>query len=367
MRSTCMLKNFTALGAVLAVAACGGGDAATDQATTEQAEQLVPAFQVDEAWPQLPADWVMSSGLGLYVDAGDHVWVSHRAELIEPEHLAAAAQTPARAAPIVMELDPSGRVVQGWEGEFPGVLHGFFVDHNDFVWTTARDQHQIMKFTRDGELVLTIGRENETAGSNDTELMGRPSDIYVAPETNELFVVDGYTNRRVVVFDGETGAYLRHWGAYGERPDDEVRRGPPESVDDAPAQFNLVHAIAGSDDGLIYVADRSNSRIQVFTRAGEFVVERLLRAGSGGAFAVAFSHDPEQQFVFVADGTEHKVWILRRSDLEILGSFGSEGAAPGQFQRPHNLAVDSHGNIYVAEADPGWRVQRFMLQGAGSR
>jgi hypothetical protein len=376
MRSTSTLKNLPALGAnrrsmgsllaVLAVATCGGDDAATDQAATDQA-QLVPAFQVDEAWPQLPADWVMASGLGLYVDAGDHVWVSHRAELVEPEHLEAAAQTPARAAPIVMELDASGQVVQGWEGDLPGVLHGFFVDHNDFVWTTARDQHQIMKFTRDGELVLTIGRENETAGSNDTELMGRPSDIYVAPETNEVFVVDGYTNRRVVVFDGETGAYLRHWGAYGERPDDEVRRGPPESVEDAPEQFNLVHAIAGSDDGLIYVADRSNSRIQVFTRAGDYVQERLLRAGSGGAFAVAFSHDPEQQFVFVADGTEHKVWILRRSDLEILGSFGSEGAAPGQFQRPHNLAVDSRGNIYVAEADPGWRVQRFMLQAAESR
>ncbi|HUF76942.1 MAG TPA: hypothetical protein VMM35_11725, partial [Longimicrobiales bacterium] len=171
MRSTPTLENLPALGAILrsigplvailAVAVCGGDEAATDQA-----QQLVPAFHVDEAWPQLPTDWVMSSGLGLYVDSGDHVWVSHRAELIEPEHLAAAAQTPARAAPIVMELDASGQVVQGWEGELPGVLHGFFVDHNDFVWTTARDQHQIMKFTRGGELVLTIGRENETAGSN---------------------------------------------------------------------------------------------------------------------------------------------------------------------------------------------------------
>lgn len=351
-----------ALLAVLTLASCGGEESMAD------AEQLVPAFAVDEDWPRLPADWVMASGLGLYVDAGDHAWVSHRAELVEPEHLEAAEESPGRRAPIVMELDPDGEVLQGWghpgeEGDLPPVLHGFFVDHQDFVWSTARDQHQVMKFTRDGELVLTIGEENETGGSNDPELLGRPSDIYVDPETDELFVSDGYVNRRVVVFDAETGAYLRHWGAYGERPDDEVEGDPPETLDDAPSQFSLVHAITGSNDGLIYVADRSNSRIQVFTRDGEFVRERILRPGSGGAFGVAFSGDPEQEFVFVADGTEHKVWILRRADLEVLGSFGSEGDGPGQFQRPHNLAADSEGNLYVAEAAPGWRVQRFLFQG----
>jgi len=358
---TAYSTRSAAVGLVLLVAACSG------PGESGQQTQLVPVFEPDTAWPDLPSDWVVSSGLGLFVDANDHVWVSHRAELIEPEHLAAAGPG-ARRAPIVMELDRDGRAVQGWghpgeEGDLPPVLHGFFVDHNGFIWTTARDQEQIMKFTRDGELVLTIGEENQTGGSNDPRLFGRPADVWVDAETNELFVVDGYTNRRVIVLDGETGAYLRHWGAYGERPDDSVRRGPPASLDDLPEQFNLVHGISGSNDGLIYVADRSNSRIQVFTRDGGFVRERLLRPGAGGAFGVAFSPDAAQEFLYVADGTEHKIWILRRADLEVLGSVGREGAGPGEMQRPHNLSVDARGNLYVAEADPGWRVQRFLLRG----
>jgi DNA-binding beta-propeller fold protein YncE len=334
----------------------------------EGSQDGIPSFQVDLDWPQLPADWVMASGLGLFVDSRDHVWISHRAELISPEDLEAVEEGPGVPAPLVMELDPRGEVVQGWGTpedieEWPPVLHGFFVDHNDFVWTSARDQNQIMKFTRTGDHVLTIGAFDETGGSNDPERLGRPSDIVVDPETNELFVVDGYVNRRVIVFDGETGAYLRHWGAYGDAPDDEYRPAPDASPADPPRQFNLVHGIALSHDGFIYVADRSNSRVQVFRRDGEFVQERVLRPGAGAAFAVEFSHDPGQAFLYVADGTEHKVWILRRADLEVVGELGSEGAEPGQFRRPHNLGVDSEGNLYVAEADPGWRVQRFLFQG----
>jgi sugar lactone lactonase YvrE len=324
----------------------------------------MPTFEVDTAWPQLPGSWVMASGLGLYADAQDHVWVSHRAELVTDEALAAVAEPPGIPAPLVMELDPQGTVVQSWgphdqAAEWPTVLHGLFVDHNGFVWSNARDQHQIMKFTRDGERVLTLGIMGETRGSNDTETLGRPSDVYVAPETNELFVVDGYTNRRVIVFDAETGAYLRHWGAYGEPPDDEAARA---EGDVSPSRhFATAHGITGSSDGLIYVADRSNSRVQVFRRSGEYVTERILRPGSGGAFSVRLS--PDERFLYAADGTEHKIWILRRDGLEVLGSFGSEGAGPGQFQRPHNLAVDSEGNLYVGEADPGWRVQKFTFSG----
>lgn len=355
------VRRAGAVALMLVLGACGGAEEPAAQV------QLMPVFEPDRSWPDLPSDWVVSSGLGLFVDASDHVWVSHRAELIEPEHLEAAGPG-ARPAPVIMELDRDGRPVEGWghpgeEGDLPPVLHGFFVDHSGFVWTTARDQEQIMKFSRDGELVLTIGEENQTGGSNDPRLFGRPADVWVDPATNELFVVDGYTNRRVIVLDGETGEYLRHWGAYGAPPNDDVRRGPPASMDDLPEQFNLVHGIPGSDDGLIYVADRSNSRVQVFTKAGEFLQERLLRPGAGGAFGVAFSADPAQEFLYVADGTEHKIWILRRADLEVLGSVGSEGAGPGQMQRPHNLSVDAQGNLYVAEADPGWRVQRFLLRG----
>ncbi|TVR53747.1 MAG: hypothetical protein EA421_10240 [Gemmatimonadales bacterium] len=336
-----------------------------------QATRGAPTFEVDMDWPRLPEDWVMSSVLGLFVDDRDHAWISHRAELISEEDLAAAPGGEGVPAPLVMELDPRGEALQGWGSpedidEWPPVLHGFFVDHNDFVWTSARDQNQIMKFTRDGEHLLTIGEFDESGGSGDPDRLGRPSDIVVDPETNELFVVDGYVNRRVIVFDAETGAYLRHWGAYGQAPDDDYRHSPDWTPEDPPRQFNLVHAIAQSGDGLIYVADRSNSRVQVFRRDGSFVEERVLRSGAGGAFSVEFSHDPEQEFLYVADGTEHKVWILRRDGLEVVGELGSQGAGPGQFQRPHNLGVDSQGNLYVAEADPGWRVQRFLFRGWGS-
>jgi DNA-binding beta-propeller fold protein YncE len=237
------------------------------------------------------------------------------------------------------------------------------VDHNDFVWTTARDQHQVLKFTRDGTHVLTIGKFGEANGSNDTETMGRPAEIYVDPETNELFVADGYTHRRVVVFDAATGAYLRHWGAYGRVPDDGERERPVDGEFAAVSQLNVPHGITGSRDGLIYVADRTNSRIQVFRRNGEFVEEAFTRRGTGGAFSVALSRDPEQSWVFVTDGTQHRVWILRRSDMEVVGQFSQEGSGPGELGRPHNITTDSRGNVYVSEGQPGRRAQKFVPTG----
>ncbi len=330
-----------------------------------------PTFEVDLDWPQpLPNDWILSSILGLFVDAGDEIWVSHRPELLEPGEIGAIQDPPTAdccvPAPLVLRFDSQGGVVDTWGSheewdEWPSVLHGLFVDHNDYVWTTARDQHQVMKFTRAGEHVLTIGVFDERGTSDDPERMGRPADIYVDPDTNELFVVDGYVNRRVIVFDADSGEYLRHWGAYGEAPDDDYEPGEG-GPDDPPAQFSTVHGITGSHDGLIYVADRNNSRVQVFDRDGGFVMERILREGSGAAFDVALSHDPGQEFLYVADGVEHQVWVLRRDGLEVLDRFGSEGTDPGQFGRPHNLSVDSQGNLYVAEAAPGRRVQRFLLQ-----
>ena len=306
----------------------------------------VPVFEVDPSWPPLPDDWTWGQVLGINADAQDHVWLT----------------TGGRVA----EFDPEGNPVQVWsardeEGAWT-VIHGLFVDHNDYVWTNAREQHLILKFTRDGQLVLTIGTLDETGGSNDPNLLGRPAELYVAPETNELFVVDGYSNRRVIVFDAETGEYLRHWGAYGEPPDDEARNRFSDDDPSPAPQFAVVHGITGSSNGLIYVADRTNSRIQVFQQNGEYVMERIIRPGTGAAFSVALSHDPEQRFVYATDGTQHRFWILRRSDLEVLGQFAGEGSEPGQLGRPHNLTTDSRGNIYVAEAEPGRRAQKFAFK-----
>ena len=126
----------------------------------------------------------------------------------------------------------------GW----PRNPHGIFVDHNDFVWIGTYMHHRVMKFTRDGKLVMTIGQYDKNAGSNDTTLLGGPAGIWVDPKTNEVYIADGYRNRRVIVFDGATGKYLRHWGAYGEKPDDTERFDPKTMVERRAAEAVLDRA-----------------------------------------------------------------------------------------------------------------------------
>jgi DNA-binding beta-propeller fold protein YncE len=330
----------------LLVVACSGPDE-TPAATTA----AVPTFEADPSWPVLPEDFEWGQVIGIAADAGGHVWTS--------------------SGSVIAEWDPDGNLVQSWDASGPdgtwSVIHGLFIDHNDFVWTNARESNLTLKFTRDGRHVLTIGRLDETGGSNDTELMGRPAEIWVDPSDNEVFVADGYGNRRVVVFDGETGAYLRHWGAYGERPDDEYRPAPGST--EPSRQFRTPHGITGSRDGLVYVADRANNRIQVFEQDGTFVREKVLRTPCGGrgappvpgcateaAFSLGFSPDDAQTFLYVADGGSHVIAVLRRADLEKVDEFGGPGRGSGQLGRPHNLAVDPSGNIYVAEAAGPWIV-----------
>jgi len=223
-----------------------------------------------------------------------------------------------------------------------------------------------MKFTRGGDLLMTLGEYDVNGGSNDPNLLGGPAGIWVDPGTNEVFIADGYRNRRVIVFDGDTGEYLRHWGAYGEPPDDEYRSGDRGPDYSPPEQFSTVHGLVGSSDGLIYVADRRGNRIQVFRQSGEFVTEKVVAPStlsSGSAFVIVLSPDEEQEWLYLADGTNHKVWTLRRSDLEIMDNFGRGGRQLGQFLRPHGMGIDSEGNLYVGEASTGRRVQKFALRG----
>jgi DNA-binding beta-propeller fold protein YncE len=326
----------------------------------------------------MPNDWIMGSVTAVFVDAQDHVWVTHLPETLTPEEISAVQDPPlgvcCRPAPVVIEFDAEGRVVQGWGdpstqdvSEFPRNAHGLFVDHNDNVWVGTYRHHRVMKFTRSGELLMQIGEYDVNAGSNDTELLGGPAGIWIDPGTNEVFIADGYRNRRVVVYDGDSGEYKRHWGAYGEVPDDEYRY-EAENYDEAnpPREFSTVHGLIGSADGLIYVADRRGNRIQVFRQSGEFVTEKIIAPStraSGSAFVVALSPDPGQEWLYLADGTNHKVWVLRRSDLEVVGEFGRGGRQVGQFLRPHGMSVDSQGNIYVGEASTGRRVQKFTVSG----
>jgi DNA-binding beta-propeller fold protein YncE len=221
-----------------------------------------------------------------------------------------------------------------------------------------------MKFTRSGDVVLVLGEYDQNAGSNDKHLLGGPAGIWVDPATNEAYIADGYRNRRVVVYDGESGEYLRHWGAYGETPDDEYDYGDRNPEDPPVRQFSTVHGILGTNDGLIYVADRRGNRIQVFRQNGEFIMEKIVAPqtlASGSAFVFALSPDEEQKWLYMADGTNHKVWILERETLEIIGEFGRGGRQVGQFLRPHGMSADSEGNLYVGEASTGRRVQKFRV------
>jgi streptogramin lyase len=382
---------------------------AAGRPAAEQAKPAAaPRFVVDATWPQeMPNHWIMGAVTGVFVDSKQHVWVTHLPETLTEEELyeepwnvappapaggrggapaapAAPREKPAqigtccKAAPPVLEFDQQGKLVQGWgQGSYtdmsnwPREPHGIFVDHQENVWIGSYNRHRVMKFTRDGKLLLTLGEYEKTNGSADTKLLGGPSGIWVDPKTNEAFISDGYRNRRIIVFEGATGKYLRHWGAYGNVPDDTEKFDPKTMTSGAlPKSFSTPHGITGSKDGKIYVADRRGNRIQVFDQQGKFLAEKVIAPAtlsSGSAFVPVVSPDAQQTWLYVADGTNHKVWILRRSDLEIVGEFGRGGRQLGQFLRPHGMSVDNIGNLYVGEASTGRRVQKFLLQVTGRK
>jgi len=362
--------------------AAGSSDGGATGAAPVVDDGGVPTFVVDPSWPrEMPNLWIMGAVTSVFVDADDHVWVTHLPETLTPEETSVVQDPPLGTccvpAPVVVEFDADGNVVQGWGNpatqdptEFPRNAHGLFVDHNDFVWIGSYRHHRVMKFTRDGQPVMTIGEYDNNAGSNDPDLLGGPAGIWVDPATNEVYIADGYRNRRVAVYDGETGEYKRHWGAYGEAPDDDYDFGDRDPNGPPPRQFSTVHGLVGSNDGLIYVADRRGNRIQVFQHDGTFVTETIVAPetlSSGSAFVIALSPDAEQRWLYLADGTNHKVWVLQREGLQIVGEFGRGGRQVGQFLRPHGMGIDSQGNLYVGEASTGRRVQKFTVQGGGTR
>jgi DNA-binding beta-propeller fold protein YncE len=337
----------------------------------------VPRYVVDPSWPQpLPGNWILGQVSGIAVDARDHVWVLHRPRTLTARE-AGAVQAPPLSeccvpAPAVLELDTAGVVLRAWGGPghgpfWPQSEHTIHVDPQGSVWigSNGRNDHVVLKFSPDGRPLLQLGQLGKTGGSNDTTLLGQPAGIDVDDAANEVYIADGYGNRRVIVFDATTGRYKRHWGAYGRRPSDDSL--PPYRPDDPPAQQfrSPVHAVRIGADGLVYVADRVNNRIQVFRKTGAFVREAFLARRTlamGSVWDLVFSRDAEQRFVFVPDGTNQKVWILARSTLEVVGEFGRGGRNAGYFGWVHNLAIDSRGTIYTSEVDIYKRVQKFVPQ-----
>ena len=350
------------------------------RATSAQGKTTVmaPRFEVDPLWPKpLPNHWVLGQAIGLTIDSQDHAWIVHRDNLIGVNEAAASENPPIASccvkAPPVLEFDPAGTVVGHWGGPGPGYdwpesNHGITIDHKGNVWIGGNvgTDSQLLKFTRAGKFLVQYGKPGQNKGSNDTENFGRPAKIFVDAKTNEAYIADGYGNKRVVVIDADTGKFKRYWGAYGNKPEDTNFGNYDPAVPPIKQFRTPVHCAELSNDGLVYVCDRPNDRIQVFRPDGTFVKEKFVATntlGDGSVWDIAFSKDPEQKYMFLADGKNEKIYIMLRETMEILTSFGDGGRQPGQFFAVHSIALDSKGNIYTVETYEGRRLQKFVYKG----
>ncbi len=367
---------------VAAMAALAIAHGIVERRVEAQAKNAVmaPRFEVDPMWPKpLPNHWLLGSTIGVSVDPQDHVWIIHRSSATLANNEKGMELNPptssqcCKGAPPVLEFDAAGNLIGHWGGpgegyEWPQSNHGITVDSDGYVWIggNGADDGQVLKFTRDGKFVKQFGFQYPNLGSNDTEAFGMVAKIFVDEKNREAYIADGYRNKRVAVIDSETGAFKRYWGAYGNRPDDtNLGRYNPNAP---PAQQfrNPVHCAELSNDGLLYVCDRTNDRIQVFTREGKFVKEQWIERDSladGSVWDIAFSKDPQQKYLYLADGRNSKVHIIERQSLEELTAFGDGGRQPGAFYGVHSIATDSKGNIYTTETYEGKRVQKFVYKG----
>ncbi len=378
-------KRNVLVGTVLlgAVGALGIGQAVLQNKAEAQRETVqAPMFEVDPFWPKpLPKQWVLGSAIGVWVDEQDHVWIIHRSSATLHNNEKRLELNPptgecCRGAPPVLRFDPAGNLVSAWGGpgdgyEWPMSNHGIVVDHKGNVWIGGNgkaDAH-ILKFTKEGKFLMQVGNLGKNAGSNNLENFGRVAKIWVDPKANEAYIADGYQNKRVAVLDADTGRMKRYWGAYGNKPDD-ANLGPYDPKAPPAQQFrNPVHCADLSNDGLLYVCDRANNRLQVFKPDGTFVKEQFFARntlGSGSAWDIAFSKDPQQRFIFLTDGQNEKVRIIVRESLEELSAFGDSGRQPGQFYGVHSIALDSKGNLYTTETYEGKRLQKFVYKGVGA-
>lgn len=380
-------KTFGAVAAMVVIFTVGLLLAFKHSLYAQPSSETVPKFERDLTWPKpLPNKWITGQIPGIAVDSHDHIWVIHRPKTIRDQEKGASLHPPTSEccfpAPPVLEFDMDGNLLQAWGGpgsgyEWPENEHGIFVDYKDNVWIGGNGEGdaQILKFTNKGKFLLQIGHKGQSKGSNDTENLGKPAAMFVYPKTNELFVADGYANRRVIVFDADTGVYKRHWGAYGKRPED-LKNPPREQIITGPPPTffnNPVHGVVVSNDGLVYVADRANNRLQVFKLDGTFVKEAFIKRDTldaeGSVYGFALSPDKEQKFLYSVDGPNMWLRILDRQTLRVVDSVGGYGGHQLQgFYHLHSIAAytDSKGNIYLGEVNEGQRYMRYLYKGMGA-
>jgi hypothetical protein len=386
-----MLKFLAGILAATLAAVLVSGSSVAAASQAPDAAPLVPQYELDTSWPKLPLPnkWALGLINGIWVDKNNHVWVFHSPELLA-SYITGAAQSPPSGkccvpAPAILEFDAQGKVLRSWGApgsgsgsglgsgpgyEWPTSGHGIYVDYKGNVWIGGSQTRKgadgsepdgmILKFSADGKFLLQIGHRGPSKGSLDTTQLGGPAAFEVDPATNEVYVADGYGNHRVIVFDADTGKFKRQWGAYGKPPTDEdIGRYDPAAP---PAkQFRIAHGIRISNDGLVYVSDRLNDRVQVFKKDGTFVKELIYEPttkGSGSVGNVSFWPNAQQTFVLMNDPGNFQWVITRRSDGEVLSRFGNFGTYAGEFTRNHQMEWDRDGAIYTSE---DYRVQKFKI------
>jgi DNA-binding beta-propeller fold protein YncE len=391
-------------------------------AATAQTVQA-PRFQVDPFWPRpLPTHTIVGSLTGIAIDRQDHVWVVNLANSFVTRTETGADQDPPIAeccfpASPVLEFDVSGKLVGHWGGPgqgytWPASNHGIAIDDKGNVWISGNGPRdtQILQFTRDGKFIRAFGvaapavtaapsatapdtayagvsgAQRGGAGaaaaggggrgrgrgaqtpplapnSSSNESFGGATEVSFDFRANEAYVADGSRNHRVAVIDLTSGAIKRSWGAYGKPATDNAAT-PYQP--NSPQFGNPVRCAELSRDGMVYVCDQQNNRIQVFDKTGKFVKEKSVAPatkGAGSVWDIAFSRDDRQRYLYVADGQNMKVRILDRATLDEISTFGDGGRYPGQFFGVHSIATDSKGNVYTVETFEGKRIQKFEFLG----
>ena len=368
--------------------------------------QKVPVYRVDPFWPKrLPNRWSMQQVTGLTVEAkNDHVWFLNRGAAADGDEIGGGDNPPRIVCcvrgPEVIELDPEGNVVNSWGGpgyipQWPTALQTIFVDREGNVWvagTAAQDS--ILKFSRDGKLLWDFGhRPPKDSGplkenNQQTDVLVSKGRFTLDEDAHEIYLVNW---KRVLVYDMDTGAFKRGWGGHG-MPLSEITNDPipPYKWTGAPPpeEKNFVpdlHFAEISKDGLVYVGERGQDRISVYTKQGEWKQDFYVSPSTpsrgpdcgglppntkmppcGTTYKMVFSRDPQQKFIYVADGTDDVVWILDRKTGKTLGSFGGNGKYAGQFHWINAIGMDSKGNIYTGEVEEAKRIQKFMPVGTTS-